>query len=514
MDLIKNIPDKWKKQSSTKKSITLVIAGCLILSAIFFYQWATKVEYAALFTNMQADNAGKIVDGLKAMNIPYQLTDAGKTIMVPKDQVYEVRLSLATKGLVSEGGLGFELFDKSNLGATDFERNINYQRALQEELRRTIIKIDAVSQARVHLVLPEKSAFIENQRKAQASIVLELKPMVKLQPAQVKGIAELVAGSVENLSVEDVNIVDSAGRILNDNMSDSGTSGLQLTQLELKRDFEKSLEDRVQQLLESIYGSNKIVTMITANLDFNQKEANRVVWGKEGVVASEQLVQSNTNTTNSTGIVGDPNRVTLGDTPEVNNAGLDISSTKNYEINRVEEKEIFAPGRVLSISTAVAINGELLPEAEIRIKDIVGAAIGFDSIRGDTINILSTKFDQSGLDEAKAEMAIVDAEAKKQELIDNWMSWGFKGIGGLIFLILGLLLVRTLKSRSPSPELELILQQPVSVKNIEEQLEKKEIKDNYAAEDEEIKKIFHNQPEVAAQIIKTWLDESGSEISG
>jgi flagellar M-ring protein FliF len=513
MDLIKNIPDKWKNQSYTNKSIILVIAGCLILSSFFFYRWATGVEYAALFTNMQTDNAGKIVEGLKSMKIPYQLTDGGKTVMVPKDQVYEVRLNLATKGLASEGGLGFELFDKSNLGATDFERNINYQRALQEELRRTIVRIDAVSQARVHLVLPEKSAFIDNQRKAQASIVLELKPMVKLQPAQVKGIAELIAGSVGNLSVEDVNIVDSAGRILSGGINNSETSGLQLTQLELKRNFEKSLEDRIQQLLENIYGSNKIAAMITANLDFNQKEANRVVWGKEGVIASEQLIQSNTNITNNPVAVGDPNRVTppVNDS-EVNTAGVDISSIKNYEINRVEEKEIFAPGRVLSISTAIAINGELLPAAEMRIKDIVGAAIGFDVNRGDTINVLSTKFDQSGLEEAKAEMAIVDAEEKKHELIDKWMNWGFKGVGVLVFFILCLLLIRALKTRSERSEH--IIQQPTSVKNFEEQLEQLERKNNYMSEDEKIRKILQNQPEVAAQIINVWLDENGSEISG
>lgn len=513
MGLLNTATDKWKSLSSVKKSVSIVVITSLILSSYLFYRWATKVEYAPLFTNVQADSAGKIVEGLKGMNIPYSLDDGGSTILVPKDQVYELRLNFASKGVLPEGGLGFELFDKSDMGATDFERNVNYQRALQEELRRTISQIDAVKQARVHLVLPEKSAFIENEHKAQASIVLELKPMVKLQPEQVKGISELVAGSVENLNIEDVNIIDTAGHILSDNIKNDGNSALELNQLDLKRNFEKSIESRIQQLLDSIYGPNKAVTMITADLDFNQKEVSRIVWGKEGVVTSEQLNQKTTSTDNSSPApVGDSNRdPSLTNTAGSNN---DISSTKNYEIDKVEEKEIYAPGRLKSLSTAVAINGELPPDAEIRIREIISAAIGFNAARGDTINVLSTEFDESSLDEAKAEMAKIETEENKKENINTWMSWGLKGIGIILFFVLGLALIRVLGSRHDSSDI--ILQQPASIKKVEEQLEQMEIRnsESYVSEDEEIKKILKDQPEVAAQIITTWLEENGSGVSG
>jgi flagellar M-ring protein FliF len=518
MDFLKRIPEQWKSFSSTKKSVSLVIIACLILSSYFFYRWATKVEYATLYTNVQADNAGKIVEGLKGLNVPYSLTDEGKTISVPKDQVYEVRLSLASKGVVSEGGKGFELFDTSNMGATDFEINVNYQRALQEELRRSIVQINAVKQARVHLVLPQKSAFIENQNKPQASIILELKPLAALQPEQVKGIAELVAGSVENLSYEDVNIIDTEGHVLSDSIKNQGNTASQLTQMELKKSFEKDLETRIQQLLESIYGSDKIVAMVTANLDFNQKEADRTIWGNQGVVASEQNSQTQTGTTGSSGLVGTAANVgpTLSTSSSgANNANTNISSTKNYEINKVEEKEIYAPGRVISISVAVAVDGNPNTSKTARIKNVVSAAIGFDASRGDTINVLGTMFDKSSLIAAKAEMAKADAAAKKQAQMDTWKSWGYKGAGVLAFLIIGFLLMRYLKPRDDWPELR--IEQPISIKKVEEQMEQKnaytmEQKNAYTNEDEKIKKILKNEPDVAVQIITSWLEDGGDKI--
>jgi len=509
MGFLKRILEQWKSFSSTKKSVSLVIIACLILSSYFFYRWATKVEYATLYTNVQADNAGKIIEGLKGMSVPYTLADEGKTISVPKDQVYEVRLNLASKGVASEGGQGFELFDTSNMGATDFEINVNYQRALQEELRRSIVQIDAVKQARVHLVLPEKSAFIENQNKPQASIILELKPLVTLQPEQVKGIAELVAGSVENLNYEDVKIIDTEGHVLSDSIKNQGNSASELTQLELRKSFEKNLETRIQQLLESIYGPNKIVAMVTANLDFNQKQADRIIWGNQGVVASEQNSQTQTGTAGSSGLAGTASNVgsTQSTTSGTNSTGANTSSTKNYEINKVEEKEIYAPGRVISISVAVAVDGNPSTSKTARIKNVVTAAIGFDASRGDTINVLSTKFDKSNLIAAKAEMAKADAAAKKQEQMDTWMGWGFKGLGIIAFLIFGFLLMRYLKPQDDWPELR--IDQPISIKNVEEQMEQKNA---YSNEDEKIKKILKNEPDVAVQIITSWLEDGGDKI--
>ena len=420
-------------------------------------------------------------------------------------------MNLASKGVMSQSGSGFELFDKSNMGFTDFERNVNYQRALQEELRRTIVQIDAVKQARVHIVLPKSSAFVENEHEPQASIVLELKPMIKLQPEQIKAIAELVAGSVQNLKFENVNIIDTLGNILSDQIKKSGNTAQELDQLELRRSFEKDLEKRLQQLLDSIYGNNKTVAMVTANLDFNQKQISRTVWGKEGVVASEQTTERTITNANNPIPVGEGNRdPSLIGVTGLNNTDTDIVSIKNYEIDKLEEQEIYAPGRVLSISTAVAINGELPTEAEAQIRDIISAAIGFNVERGDTINVLSARFDQSELEAAQAVMAELDIAQKQQANIDKWVSWGLKGFGILVLLILGLVIIRAVRFRLETSHT--YLEQPESIQKVEEQIAQKTA--NHKYDSEEIKTILNGQPEVAAHIVSTWLEEDESGKSG
>ncbi|HWQ75905.1 MAG TPA: flagellar basal-body MS-ring/collar protein FliF [Syntrophomonas sp.] len=513
MDYIKGLQTKWQELSLIRKSMIVVLAGCLLLSALLFYHSATKVEYATLFTNLQTESAGKIVEALKEMKVPYKLTDEGATIMIPKDQVYEVRLDLAGKGVVAESGSGFELFNTSDLGATDFERNINYQRALQEELRRSIVQIDAVKQARVHLVLPEKSAFVENQNAPQASIVLELKPFVTLKPAQVEGIAKLVAGAVENLKYEDVNIVDTDGNVLSDNMADNGKNQFQTDQYEIKRAYELAMEKRIKQLLERIYGTNKIVTMVSANMDFNQKQTDSVVWGDQGVVVSEQNSEKTANTTEGLEPVGDPNRVSYDSGLGTTTSSSETSSTRNYEINKMQEQEVYTPGRVTSLSVAVAINGNLTQARETRIKNVVGAAIGYNAQRGDTIDVMSTKFDESALEAEKAAMDKAEADAKRQEQISKWMSWGFKGLGlAALFLLAWVLMRRSRPKDDEWPEIE--EQEPVPVQDIEEQIEQMEDQSIHPNDEERIKQIFRNEPEVAVQIINSWLEDSEGEING
>jgi len=510
----KEIKARWEALSKTRKSILAVGTVCLLLSLFFFYHWMTKIEYAPLFTNLQADAAGRIVEELKSLNVSYQLADAGQTIKVPADQVYDLRLNLASKGVISEGGYGFELFDESDIGATDFERNINYQRALQEELRRTICQLDAVKQARVHLVLPEKSAFINNDRKAQASIVLELRPLVKLENEQIKGIAELAAGSVQGLEVQDVKIIDTAGHVLSDSIKNNADSNLELSQLELKKNFENDLEMRVQRLLDSIYGPDKAVVMITANLDFNQKQVERIVYGKTGAIASEQVSQKTSGSSINSLPVGDANRDETLTADGALSGITDMTSTKNYELDKMSEKEVYAPGRVISLSTAVAVNGDLPADAEMRIKDTVSAAIGFNSQRGDTINMLSTEFDQTEMEAMQAELDQVTAAEKKQQNLENYFSWGLKGFGLLIALILGLMLIRALRSLARD-NADFLIDQPATVRTLEEQMQKGKKASAPFSEDEEIRNITKDQPDVAAQIINNWLvDDSGSGVSG
>lgn len=523
-EFLKKIIEKWSQISTAKKSAAIVMLVSLILASYFFFQWATRVQYASLFSNMEPESAGEVVEKLKAMNMPYRLSDEGRTILVPEDKVYDLRLKLASEGVFAGGGMGFELFDESRLGTTDFERRLNFQRALQEELRRTIMQLEAVEQARVHLVLPEKSVFIEEEGQASASIVVKLKPMATLQPEQVRGIVELVANSVESLQPEDVTIVDTNSRVLTDYLAEdfnAGYTAAQIRQMELKRNFERNLETRIQRLLERMYGNGKVVTMVTAELDFNQKEVTRIEWGDEGVVRSEQLSkEENISSSDSQSPVGEedrfpeqsvggsqePGSIDTYPTQEQNNqnSSTRTESITNYEIDKTEEKIIYAPGRLISLSTAVAVDSQLPQEKVESIKKIVAAAIGYTPERGDKISVISMEFDKKELQETQALMEKASLEQQKQARIKQWVNWGFKAIGIMLAFILALVFIRTLGSifrGSSSPT----IQQPTPVQEVEETLQEKKPKDKNVIQQEKVQKIVEEKPEDSAQILKTWL---------
>jgi len=514
MGIFKNIADRWKSLSNTNKSIAIVLISSFFLASYFFYRWATQIEYSPLFTNMQIESAGKVAEVLKSMNVQYRLSDGGKTILVPEDQVYDLRLSLASEGLFSEGGAGFELFDETSLGITDFERHLNYQRALQEELRRTIVQLEAVEQARVHLVLPEKSVFVDNKGNASASIVVKLNPLASLRAEQVRGIVELVANSVEDLKPEDVTIIDMEGNILNENLlaNQAGLSNLTIQQSELKREFEKNLEDGINRLMERIYGPGKVVAMVTAELDFNQKEVTRIIWGNEGVVASEQVIQKmESKGENITLPVGEGNRdddsAFEAALQDEDITGLENETIRNYEINKTEEKEIYAPGRLLSLSTAVAVDKTLEIAEEEKIREMVAAAIGFNAARGDQINIMGMEFDKTRLNQIQEEMAQIEAEQKKKEQMKNIINWVEKGVGIILAFVLGLILIRTLGNIFRNPG----IQTPTPVSKVEEELKKTPSKSPTTDKEERVQEIAESQPDLAAQVISKWLQEGRGE---
>ncbi|MBC7105906.1 MAG: flagellar M-ring protein FliF, partial [Firmicutes bacterium] len=196
-DLLARLGARWQTLAPGQK-VLLVLGGAALLVTLFYLgNLAFAPRYVPLVTHLDPEGAAAVVDQLKAMKVPYRLADQGATVLVPEKQVYEARMKLASSGVLAGGGKGFELFDQTKLGVTDFAQQVDYQRALQEELRRTIVQLEEVDQARVHLVLPEKSVFVERQAQPSASVVLKLKPGHDLRAEQVRGIVSLVAGSVE-----------------------------------------------------------------------------------------------------------------------------------------------------------------------------------------------------------------------------------------------------------------------------------------------------------------------------
>jgi flagellar M-ring protein FliF len=518
LDRIKNF---WQGLTPGRRSALLAISIAALLGGAFLLQWLLKPQYAPLFTNLQQRDAAAVVEKLKEMKVPYRLAGEGTTILVPKDQLYQLRLDLASAGVLNSGQ-GFELFDQNKLGMTDFERNLDYQRALQEELRRTIVALDEVEDARVHLVIPQPSVFLQEQQPPSAAVMLKLKPLARLKPEQVKGIMELVAASVAGLKLENIRVIDMYGNVLSDGLAGSDAAPLsqkQQIQMELKRQYERDLEQRLQAMLTQILGPGKAVAMVTADLNFDQQEIKQTVWGKEGALRSEQVKTEQGSTGGTGGPAGTPANTQPPVYQALNPATGNYNKSDtvhNYELDQTQTHTIVAPGQVRRLSTAVAVNGPVTPALRTQIQNIVAAAIGFDQARGDQINVEPIPFDNSLQQQMAAEM---EARQQRQQLLQQYLLWGAAGLGSLLLLVVLVMLLlrrrrqKTLQAGLPGAALTAGMQagvpvEPMVVEPVEPvDVEKERQEAERKAKLERLREIIRQRPEDAALLIRAWLAE-------
>ena len=513
----KDVVDGWNKLHKNKKIAVIAVISCVLVVLYLIGYAGLKKDYVPLFAGMEPGDAGRIVSRLKDKNVPYKLAEEGTSILVLKDDVYDLRLDLANEGLLQGSGLGFELFDQTRLGATDFERRLNYQRALQEELRRTICQMDEVEQARIHLVMPEQTVFIEEAGDTTAAVFLKLKPYASLKKDQVTAVVNLVSGSVENLKVEDVSVIDSLGNVLSDDIipGDSQWMGTEvaLKQLEIQKVFERELENRVQRVLEKVYGPGNAVVMVTAELDFDAKESTYVTYGTEVVPRSQTVIEESYSGTGADmmGEAGVDSNVP-GYFSYYPTGDMEYHRREEILENEVDElirREITAPGKVERISTAVIVddsNGGVTPlantaQGEQDIMGIVVSAIGMDPERGDTISVEMMSFNTDYADKIEEMMKELEGQ---EALSRQYQTYGLAGALLLFFLVAGTVIVkRRKKGQDISEEMgeDLIIsqmsqeQQPVIPESETDISHRK------------AKEMAEQNPENIVQLLKTWMVE-------
>lgn len=408
----------------------LLIAMVALLSAGAFailILVANRTDYRPLFTNLTSEDAGEIVKKLKDSKTPYQITADGKGVLVPSDKVYELRLTLASEGIPQGGGVGFEIFDRKNFGMTEFVQKLNYQRALQGELSRTIAQLTGVEQARVHLVIPEKSLFKDGEKPATASIVLKMKSNKALKESEVQGVVHLVAASIEGMDPEHVTVLDSRGKILSKGSSGDQASRMTSSMQETQRAYEKNAEERIQTLLDRIVGGGKTVARVTAAFDFKQVERMEEKFDPESIaVRSEQRSEEKGATTTSGG--GVPGvQTNLGRTAPTgassSGGGTKNDETINYEVSKSTSKIIEPVGSLSKISVAVLVDGKYeapaaapataaatpaklaqetkpkyiprTPEELQKIETLIKSAVGFNAERGDQLSVQNIPFQET-----------------------------------------------------------------------------------------------------------------------
>ena len=387
-----------------------VIAGIIMLLSMS----ASNKEMSVLFSNVDNAEAGKIVAKLKEMKIDYKVTDNGQTILVDKTKVYETRMDLAGQGLPESGTVGFELFDKTNLGMSEFVQKLNYRRALEGELSKTIQSMEQVKKARVHIVIPEKTLFEKDQKVPTASVTLHMKNEKSMQKVDIDGIQNLIASSIEGMSPGDVTIVDNRAKILsvkpNDKKSAAGKTEFQMEQ---KIKAEEYISQKVQSLLDGVLGQGNSEVRVSAELDFTQIERTTTDFNPERqVVRSEQSIAENSKSVDSLSY------------PNVSQDRQQQNNISNYEISKTEEKIIQEVGNIKRLTVAALINGtnkildkngvktiQYTPRTEEelqKLNDVVKNAVGFNPTRNDQVSVLSVPFDNSYLENDIKEVKPID----------------------------------------------------------------------------------------------------------
>lgn len=430
----------FMQQFSGGQRIALIVIGVGVISSLVVLSlWANRPEFALLYADLAAEDANEMVSVLRDDSVPYQLQAGGSAVHIPADLVSEYRLRFAASGIATGSVTGYELFDEQRMGMTTFMQRVNYQRALEGELARTLMQMAEVRMARVHLVIPEKKFFEEGQE-ASAAIVLHLKSSAALRQIQIRGIARMVANAVPDLREEDVSIVDATGRLLTDSIQERGPAPTGSINWEIRQSVERELQAKIQDMVDDVLGAGKSIVKVSATLNFEQLERTSEIFDTENsaVLSEERSTE----------------RFQGSDT-----SSRSVEQTvTNYELNKTTEHFIASSGDVQRLTVALLVDGtyslvtdengdeqlEYQPRSQEvldRLEALIITAVGIDPDRGDLVEVQNIQFDR---EEELASLASIRA-IERQEFISN-IATNVAIIGAL--LITAFLLLRMLKRTS------------------------------------------------------------------
>jgi len=484
--------------------------------------WSQSPDYRVLYSSLALDDMGEIVTALERLNVKYQLSEGSGTVLVPANELQSVRVSLASEGLPKGVGTGYEILEKERgFGVSHFMENIRYQRALEGELSRTISSINSIRSARVHLALPKNTAFIKKKRKATASITVDMYPGRVIDNEQVGAITHLVAASIPDLEADDVTVVDQKGRLLSQADKENDIA-MTAAQLKYRQNLESYYISRIENILIPITGDGSIRAQVSADIDFTRTEQTQETFNPDlPAIRSEQLVKEQSSAASSGGVPGSlsnqppdvQGNVTLADN---NQTGQSSSRTvRNYELDKTISHIRFAGNLLKKLSVAVVIDNErvinedgevvstpLVGEKMAEITELVKKAVGFDLTRGDTINVINSRFFEPP----------ADTPLEEQSLLDNpnvTTLAKYLGAGAIILLLVFGLLKPIMK--------ELIKVQPKVVSSVSNNGNQgageggapQASENNYETGLKNAKKVAADDPKRVAQVVNNWVSADG-----
>ena len=535
---------EWVSRLRANPKIPLMVASAAAVAIVVaLVLWAKSPDYRTLFSNLSDQDGGAIVSQLTQMNVPYRFADNGGAIEVPADKVHELRLRLAQAGLPKGGAVGFELLDQEKFGISQFSEQVNYQRALEGELSRTIETLGPVKSARVHLAMPKPSLFVREQKSPSASVTVNLEPGRALDEGQISAVVHLVSSSVAGLPPGNVTLVDQSGHLLT--QSNTNARDLNDAQLKYAADVESRVQRRIEAILGPIVGNSNVHAQVTAQIDFDNKEQTEEQYRPNGDASQAVLRSRQVNESEQIGSPypgGVPGALSNSPapapsapiaTPPANNTTRTTSTqssggprntqrneTSNYEVDRTIRHTKRNVGDIQRLSVAVVVNYRALADGKTQalsaeqmkqIDALTREAMGFSSQRGDTLNVVNSPFTQA--EETGGELPFW----QQQSFIDQLLSLG-RWL--LVLLVAWLLwrkavrpqLMRRQQETQVAAEQSRVIQETQDAVEVhlskDEQLQQRRANQRMGAEvmSQRIREMSDNDPRVVALVIRQWMN--------
>lgn len=538
--ILGNLFEGYLKLPLVQKILFPLLIVASVAGIVFVSKWASQPDYAVLFSDLKQVDSATIVEKLKEKQVKYQIRGNGDIIAVsPPEMVHELRLSLAAEGLPKGGTVGFEIFDNTNFGTTSFVEKLKFVRAIQGELERTISSLDSVSSAKVHITQPEKTVFMKNKIPTTASVMLKLNIGNGLSKEQIRGIVNLVSGSVEGLTPENVTIVDSTGKLLTSQDDIKDEFDIDSERLNYQQSLEKAYSNRIEQMLMRVIGPEKVVAKVTAEIDFSSSQREEESYDPSGkVIRSEKSIEEGVGTSQRGGVPGVVSNLTR-DTNLLAPQGIGEENSnraekvKNYEISKSISKSISPKGKLIRLSVAVLVDGtykviapatdttpeqkEFVPLGEDtmqRIESLVKSAVGYDPNRGDVVTVENIPFYETDDNFVK-----IMEKQESQDLIFKAIT---KAVPIIFILLFFFVLVKPLIKFLITPtdaEIDLSRLLPSGLEELEQELEQEKAKvkiptfepavDLDQLEDllAENSRLVKENPQQAALLIRYWLND-------
>ena len=529
--MIEQLKNIYASLNLAKKITLFSLIASVIVGLIMIMVISGKPDYQVLFSGLSAEDSGTIIAQLKAKKIPFEISSNGAAILVAKDKVYQTRMELASQGLPKGGGIGFEIFDNAKLGMTEFVQNVNYQRALQGELSRTINQIEEIESSRIHIVTPPKSLFVEEEEPARASVVIKFKPGRTLNPDQIQGVIHLISASVSGLKPENVTIVDNLGNQIGVQKEKSDFEKARTEQLAYQEQVERTLENRVKTMLENALGPDKAIVRLSSTMDFRKQEKTEERFYPDNqVVRSEQTAKESSVKPQKVAM-GVPGSTT-NMTDKLQQQGTDSAAanvteiqkqnqTVNYEIGKVTSRTIEPIGRFTSVSVAVLVDGSYknskgddgktkieyvprTPEEIEKIKSIVMRAVNYTASRGDEVEVVNIPFENRELTAAHmAELSNENTNTWVTRIMQYsvYIKYVFSGVFMLLtFIFIVRPLIQWLTT-DPSKDAQLIGQLPRTVEEIEREY-------NALPANDQLSELAMADNQLLVEVLREWMKQT------